>query len=95
LEYCLAGRIPESSEEQNSYGPGDKRVGMVLISPKVDALWGGHALYCSVNKFHFVIFQLKCGVGLFRPIPWTDKTKLMFPFHNSFACHQKMTLHCH
>jgi hypothetical protein len=38
LEYCLAGRIPQSSGKQNSFGRGDRRVGMVLISPKQDAL---------------------------------------------------------
>jgi len=37
-QYCLAGWIPKSSEEQNSFGPGGKRVGVILISPKLDAL---------------------------------------------------------
>jgi len=26
---------------------------MVLISPELDAVQGGHTLYCSVNNFHF------------------------------------------
>jgi hypothetical protein len=46
-------------------------------------------------KFQFVMFQLKCGVGLFCLVPQTENTKLKFPFHSCFANCPKMKLPCH